>query len=271
MAKGLVNSQPEPTPFLQASPEGRHARSPNPSAVTDTATLGSTLVNQLFARQAVYNTCGYTGGDPALPITCTDGLAETSGCVYYDGSPANFACCALNESHVPITGRCLPVSKCLEPTDPRNSNTGGGPLFNNGTVNCPSSDHCVTTVLFGTGTGTVATSFLQYGCNVSVALFTAFQQATFRPTQSSQSTTTTTTEPSKSSSSTLELDSTTSSASATAQPSEAADSDTKTNTGAIVGGVVGGVAAVALIGGVFGYVAWMKKKQRKEPMREIAL
>jgi hypothetical protein len=139
MAKGLVNSHPEPTPFLQASPEGRHARSPKPSAVSarqlDTATLGSTLVNQLFAREALYTTtCGYTRGEPTLPIICADGDAEPTGCVYLDGSPATFWCCALDESRVPILGRCDPVTKCLDYTKPGNSNSGNGPFYHNGTV-----------------------------------------------------------------------------------------------------------------------------------------
>ena len=41
------------------------------------------------------------------------------------------------------------------------------------------------------------------------------------------------------------------------------------NTGAIAGGVVGGVAGVALIGTAIGYIVYRKRKQRVEPMREV--
>lgn len=44
-----------------------------------------------------------------------------------------------------------------------------------------------------------------------------------------------------------------------------------TNVGAIAGGVVGGVAGLALIGAAVGYMIHRKKKERVEPMREISI
>jgi len=43
-----------------------------------------------------------------------------------------------------------------------------------------------------------------------------------------------------------------------------------TNVGAIAGGVVGGVGALALIGAGIGYMILKKRRDRVEPMREIS-
>jgi outer membrane lipoprotein SlyB len=40
--------------------------------------------------------------------------------------------------------------------------------------------------------------------------------------------------------------------------------DEESNVGAIAGGTVGGIAALAVIGGIVGYLAWKKKKAAKK-------
>ena len=61
-----------------------------------------------------------------------------------------------------------------------------------------------------------------------------------------------------------------SSTSATASPT-GKSKKSNTNVGAIAGGVVGGVAGLALIGAGVGYLIYRKRKARVEPMREVSI
>ncbi|KAK8118529.1 uncharacterized protein PG998_003155 [Apiospora kogelbergensis] len=228
--------------------------------------------HELFRRQAVDNTiCGYLGGDSALPATCSAG----SHCVLDEANKV-MGCC-------PNSGSCTTgvFTGCVD------RNSGAQTEANPYVYTCTGSNVCYKNSFAG--------GFFQYGCGSASSLATSVQTAasgqpsiplvatsislTHTPgslTQSSTSRPSSATATAASSSSSPASSSPTSSASATstshtpagtansppaAPPATGATGSGPNHTGAIVGGVIGGLAFLAILAALL--LCLLRRRRRR--------
>jgi hypothetical protein len=232
----------------------------------------SAQLHDLFQRQ-LNTVCGYIGGDPALPATCSAGSH-----------------CAVDVGHGAV-GCCPDEGDCTQGvyTDCVDLNSGPQTEANPYVFSCSGSDVCYQNQYEG--------GFFQYGCGsasdlaATVAAAASGRTAVELPslsveltatvtslsepttlgtkTSTSSSQSTSITEATTDSTTTTESTSSrTSTASSTATTSEGTNSPTNApenpdesnvNTSAIIGGVVGGIAALLLLA-AFAFFCWRRRK-----------
>ena len=219
------------------------------------APLSPVQLRDLRRRQDLNTICGYIGGDPKLPATCSAG----SHCVL-DSAHGAIGCC-------PNGGACTTgvFTGCAD------KNSGPQTEVNPYVFTCQGSDVCYKNTFDG--------GFFQYGCGTASTLGTLVATSiksgsslpissisvslTFTPT-GSRSSSSSTSSPTSSSSTTATSSSTQSPA--TQAPEVSAANGGVDQTGAIIGGTISGVAIlIALIAVAIYLIKRRKGNTRRGP------
>ncbi|KAI6906928.1 hypothetical protein KC318_g2544 [Hortaea werneckii] len=235
--------------------------------------VGMMKQRELFGRQAdVDQTCAYIGGDANRPVTCGTGVC------HWFTNPSYLLCCNPNENGS-FDDTCQPATTCLDYSENSLSSTRSYAVVTGYNYLCPSeSPICGTVYIYGTdtadtetysyyvcrtttvvssnrygyviSTGSVSSSVAQSLPEVTSVLVNVTQTVTASPTTD---------------------DIMSSSVPPVPTPTQSLNDDDKSPPiGAIVGGVVGGVAALALIAGFIAYRVIKKRKERKPSIPEIS-
>ncbi|KAI7287176.1 hypothetical protein KC343_g287 [Hortaea werneckii] len=215
---------------------------------------------ELFGRQAdTYQTCAYRDGDANSPLTCDSG----SNCGWFTNTP--YLACCTTDDYGSFGSDCQPVTTCLGYWSNDLSSTETYAVTSDNSYLCPSAlPACGTAYVYGTDYDDTET-YSYYVCNT--ASFTYDNIYGYALTTGSAITASATTDAFTS----ISLPpSSVSIASGSGQSPSSEDDDTSPPTGAIVGGVVGGVAALALIAGFIAYRVIKNRKERKPSIPEIS-
>ncbi|KAI7211598.1 hypothetical protein KC333_g7600 [Hortaea werneckii] len=235
--------------------------------------VGMMKQRELFGRQAdVDQTCAYIGGDANRPVTCGNGVC------HWFTNPSYLLCCIPNENGS-FDDTCQPATTCLDYSPNNLASTRSNALITGYNYLCPSeSPICGTVYIYGTdtadtetysyyvcrtttvvssnrygyviSTGSASSSVAQSLPDVTSVLVNVTQTVTASPTTD---------------------DITSSSVPPVPTPTQSLkDDDESPPIGAIVGGVVGGVAALALIAAFIAYRVIKKRKERKPSIPEIS-
>ncbi|KAH8890033.1 hypothetical protein GQ53DRAFT_179664 [Thozetella sp. PMI_491] len=215
---------------------GDNAMSPAP-----TPAPGAAVPELLFAkRQASTTVCGYELGIYTASLTCGKGWTCTYNPTWLVGG-----CCDPNGD-----GTCPLITKCLDSTQ-----SSLYTLTNSYTAYCgQSSAPFCATITYADFKG-----YSAFLCSAKKTVEAAYVNPTSIP--SSSTPTTTTQPPTTTSSSSTSTSFSSTSTSTTPSPTPAPDSGSSTPVGAIAGGVVGGVAVLALV--AFG-IWWIMRKSKKD-------
>ncbi|KAL2169856.1 hypothetical protein VTG60DRAFT_5534 [Thermothelomyces hinnuleus] len=220
---------------------------PMPTAAPET----SRLKKALEARGATDNTCGFVSGVFTASLWCS----TTASCVY-NSINSHIGCCDEEE-----LSDCLIPTVCYDYTDSKRYSTNNGLTRWCGNSSYP---HCTTYIY----QDRVFTGYTLLGCAVAAGTgkvwYTALDTSSTSSSSTSESSTTffytSSTSPSSDSSTS------TSSSTSTTTPPVPPDPDPDTPVGAIVGGVVGGLGAIALII----LVVWALLRQRNKQKNAAA-
>ncbi|EPE09748.1 hypothetical protein F503_07524 [Ophiostoma piceae UAMH 11346] len=208
-------------------------------------TAPATLTDRFWERDTRDNTCAYISGNSTDSLYC----ATTAGCVV-NTDISIVGCCADTSTSCNIYTTCLPMTS----SDSFTTNNGLTLYCNDATYS-----ECVTHFYVDS----IYSGYTLLGCGKTEAVDDVYYQptsdSTSSPTSASSrkttSTTSTTSDDTKTTATTSSRTSTTDDATTTttaASPTTNVSKGSKSNTGPIVGGVVGGIAGLALIGaGIF--------------------
>ncbi|KAI7549345.1 hypothetical protein KC331_g3851 [Hortaea werneckii] len=199
--------------------------------------VGMMEQRELFGRQAdVDQTCAYIGGDANRPVTCGNGVC------HWFTNPSYLLCCIPNENGS-FDDTCQPATTCLDYSPNNLPSTRSNALITGYNYLCNRYGYVIST-------GSVSSSVAQSLPDVTSVLVNVTQTVTASPTTD---------------------DITSSSVPPVPTPTQSLkDDDESPPIGAIVGGVVGGVAALALIAGFIAYRVIKKRKERKPSIPEIS-
>ncbi|KAK4147149.1 uncharacterized protein C8A04DRAFT_24945 [Dichotomopilus funicola] len=229
--------------FLPSLGMNNFAAGPQPTSPPEPRTVAHALV----ARDSTDNTCGYVSGSFTSSLWC----ASTARCVY-NSINSHIGCCDDGETKCPIW------TTCYDSTERSSFSTNNGY-----TMWCGSSDypHCMTHVYQESWAG-----YTLFGCGVAAATDKIWYQALDKPSSTSSSSTTSAESTSTTSTSTSTSATETSSSTPSPTPGPAPNGGSSTPVGPIVGGVVGGVAVLALIGaGIWAIRRHSKKSKQVNP------
>ncbi|GAB1730590.1 hypothetical protein NU195Hw_g9413t1 [Hortaea werneckii] len=235
----------------------------------------------LFGRQAdTYQTCAYRDGDANSPLTCDSG----SNCGWFTNTP--YLACCTTDDYGSFGTDCQPVTTCLGYWSNSLSSTESYAVTSDNSYLCPSAlPVCGTAYVYGTDYDDTET-YSYYVCDTAsftydniygYALTTGSASASVAlslPVATSISVYVTRTVTASATSDAFTSISlppvSVSIASGSSQTPSSEDDDKSQPTGAIVGGVVGGVAALALIAGFIAWRVIKKRKERKPSIPEIS-
>ncbi|KAL2179157.1 uncharacterized protein P884DRAFT_298284 [Thermothelomyces heterothallicus CBS 202.75] len=221
---------------------------PMPTAAPETPRLRKALE----ARGATDNTCGFVSGVFTASLWCS----TTASCVY-NSINSHIGCCDERE-----ISDCLIPTVCYDYTDSTRYSTNNGLTRWCGDSSYP---HCTTYIY----QDRVFTGYTLLGCAVAAGTgkvwYTALDTSSTSSSSTSESSTTTFSDTSSTSTSSDSSTSTSSSSSSTTPPVPP-NPDRGTPVGAIVGGVVGGLGAIALII----LVVWALLRQRNKQKNAAA-